>query len=49
MTCCVNGGVWRGRHLPGPVGRFHVRSIRRKLQQEAVSRYDTQLPVRREE
>lgn len=44
-TCSVNGKVWWGGHPPGSIRVLHVRSIRCKVQQESVCRYDTQLPV----
>ena len=45
MTCGLYRGVRGGGHPPGSIRVLHVRSIRRKVQQEAVSRDHTQLPV----
>lgn len=46
VTWRVYGWVRRWRHLPGAVRVPHVRSIRSKVDQEAVSRDDPKAPVR---
>ncbi len=48
VTCRTYGRIEWGGHLPWPIWILHVRSIRSKVSQEAVSRDDTELPVRAE-